>query len=159
MALAVVRVRGVVLARGTVVDTLAMLRLNRANHCVILEDTKSVRGMLIKSQDFITWGEVSAQMVARLLLKRGRVVGGKKLTDAYVKANSKYSSIWDFTQAFSTGEAGISDVNGLNQVLRLHPPLKGYRSVKLSYRAGGDLGDRGKEIESLLTRMMEEDEK
>lgn len=157
MPLAVVRVRGTVLARGTVFDTLDMMRLTRANHCVVVQDSKSIRGMLVKAQDYITWGEVSPQMVARLLLKRGRVVGGEKLTDAYIKSNSKYNSIWDFTQAFSKGEASVKDVNGLNPVLRLHPPLKGFKSVKLSFRSGGDLGNRGKEIENLLTRMIEEE--
>ena len=155
MAMAVVRVRGTVLARGSVVDTLDMLRLTRANHCVIVQETASIRGMLVKAQDFITWGEISAQMIAKLLLKRGRISGGKSLTDAYVKANSKFSSILDFTQAISKGEATTKDVRGLSPVLRLHPPLKGFRSVKLTYESGGDLGDRGKDIENLLTRMIE----
>ena len=157
MALAVVRIRGTVLARGSVVDSLEMLRLTRANHCVIVQESKSLRGMLTKVQDYVTWGEITPQMVAKLLLKRGRVTGGKNLTDAYVKANSKYSSIWDFTQAFSKGEAGMKDILGLSPVLRLHPPLKGYKSVKLTFKAGGDLGDRGVAIENLLTRMIEEE--
>jgi len=154
MAIAAVRIRGTVLARQTVVDTLQMLRLTRANHCVILSDTPSTRGMLVKVQDYVAWGEVTPQIIARILLKRAHVEGGEVFSDAYVKANSKYSSIWDFTQALSKGEASPRDVKGLKPVLRLHPPLKGYRSVKLPYGMGGDLGYRGKEIENLLTRML-----
>lgn len=157
MSIAAIRIRGTVLARQKVVDTLQMLRLTRANHCVILADNKSVRGMLQKVKDYVTWGEVTPQTVARILLKRGHVVGGKAFTDTYVKANSKFSSIWDFTQAMSKGEAGPKDVRGLNPVLRLHPPIKGYKSVKKAYTAGGDLGYRGKEIDALLTRMLGEE--
>ncbi len=154
MAIAAVRIRGTVLARQTVVDTLKMLRLTRANHCVILADTPSTRGMLRKVKDYVTWGEVTPQIIARVLLRRGHVEGDEGLNDAYVKAHSKYSSIWDFTQALSKGEASPRDVEGLKPVLRLHPPLKGYKSVKRPYGAGGDLGYRGKEIDNLLTRML-----
>jgi len=154
MAIAAVRIRGTVLARQTVIDTLKMLHLTRTNHCVILADSPSTRGMLIKVQDYVTWGEVTPQTIARVLLKRGHIQGGESLNDAYVKAHSKYSSIWDFTQALSKGEANARDVTGLKPVLRLHPPIKGYKSVKLSYGAGGDLGYRGKEIDNLLIRML-----
>jgi len=154
MAIAAVRIRGTVLARQVVVDTLKMLRLTRTNHCVILPENPSIKGMLLKVQDYVTWGEVTPQVVARLLLKRGQAIGHNALNDAYVKANSKFSSIWDFTQAVAKGEATIKDVKGLNPVLRLHPPIKGYRSVKLAYSAGGDLGYRGKDIDDLLTRMI-----
>ena len=37
--------------------------------------------------------------------------------------------------------------------IRMHPPRKGYRGIKQSYKAGGDLGYRGKEINSLIKRM------
>lgn len=154
MVMAAVRIRGTVLARQEVIDTLKMLRLTRANHCVILPETSSSVGMLRKVQDYITWGEVTPQLIARLLLRRGRVQGGMNLNDAYVKEHSKYSSIWDFSQALSKGDANIKDIKGLNPVLRLSPPLKGYKSVKLSFNAGGDLGYRGKEIDGLLTRMI-----
>ena len=154
MAIAAVRVRGTTLARGDVIDTLRMLRLTRANHCVILPDTPSTRGMLVKVQNYVTWGEITAQMIARLLLKRGHVTGGKSLTDAFVKSNSKYSSIWDFAQALAKNEAAPGDIEGLSPVLRLQPPRKGYRSIKHTFVSGGDLGGRGKEIENLLTRMI-----
>ncbi len=154
MAFAAVRIRGTVLARQEVVDTLKMLRLTRTNHCVILPENPSTKGMLLKVQDYVTWGEVTPQTVARLLLKRGQAPGHYALNDAYVKANSKFSSIWDFTQALAKGEATPKDIKGLNPVLRLSPPIKGYKSVKLPYAAGGDLGYRGKEIDNLLTRMI-----
>ena len=157
MAIAVVMVRGTTRARNDVVDTLKMLNLTRANHCVLLPQNPSVKGMLVKAQSYVTWGEVSPQTIARLLLKRAHVSGGATLTDVYVKGHSKYSSIWDFAQALAKGEASPADVKGLSPVLRLPPPKKGYRSVKHSYVVGGDLGDRGKEIETLLGRMLGEE--
>lgn len=157
MAIAVVRVRGTTLARNDVVDTLKMLNLTRANHCVILPQNPSAKGMLVKVQHYVTWGEVSPHTIARLLLKRAHVAGGENLTDAYVKAHSKYSSIWDFAQALAKGDASPKDIAGLSPVMRLPPPMKGYRSVKHPFVLGGDLGDRGKDIENLLTRMLGEE--
>ncbi len=154
MAYAAVRIRGTTLARQEVIDTLTMLRLGRANHCVILPSSSSVKGMLVKVQNYVTWGEVTPQFIAKLLLKRGSISGRKPLTDKYVKENSNYSSIWDFAQAVAKNQGKFQDVKGLNPVLRLSPPRKGYRSVKLPFSSGGDLGDRGKEIENLLARMM-----
>ena len=153
-AIAAIRVRGTTLARQDVIDTLKMLRLTRANHCVILPMNPSVKGMLVKVQHYVTWGEVSPQVIAKLLLKRGRLAGRRALTDAYVKGNSKFSSVWDFAQAVAKGESKMQDVEGLTPVLRLNPPRKGYRSVKTSFVSGGDLGDRGVEIEKLIERMV-----
>ena len=155
MAIIAVRIRGTTLASKEVIDTLKMLNLTRANHCVIISDNPSTRGMLQKVQIYTTWGDATRELIAKLLVKRGQVAGGQKLTDAYIKENSKFSSIWDFAQAVAADKANMKDVKGLKPVLRLHPPIKGYKSVKLTYAEGGDLGDRGKEIESLVTRMVE----
>ncbi len=155
MAIVAIRIRGTTLARQDVIDTLHMLNLTRANHCVILPKNASTVGMLQKVQNYITWGEVTPELIARMLLKRGRIKGDKNLSDAYIKSNSGFSSLWDFAQAVGAGKARLKDVKGLKPVLRLHPPRKGYRSVKLPFVSGGDLGDRGKEIESLIGRMIE----
>lgn len=156
MILAAIRVRGKVGVRGDIADTMAMLRLRRQNHCVLLQDTDAVRGMLKKTKDYITWGEVDAEVLAKLLLKRGRARGRRRVSDAYVKANSRFKSIWDLSQAIAAGEAKLTDVDGLVPVIRLHPPQKGYEGVKRSFVNGGALGYRGGQISKLLDRMIVE---
>lgn len=155
MAYAVVRVRGHAKIRHKAAETMDMLKLNRVNHCVLLPEDKTTKGMLQVVKDYVTWGELGHETTARLLFQRGEVVGGKRLTDAYVKENSKFTSILAFAKALEKGEAKVADVKGLKPVVRLHPPRKGYESTRKSYVDHGSLGYRGKDIEKLINRMLE----
>jgi large subunit ribosomal protein L30 len=159
MSFAILRLRGKGDLRRDVKDTLRMLHLTRQNHCSILPQDATVRGMLQLVKDHVTWGEVDAEVLARLLLKRGRRVGDRPIDDAFVKGHSKFKSIWDLSQALAKGEARLSDVRELRPVVRLPPPRKGYRGIKRGYHDGGDLGYRGKAINELLQRMLVEEAK
>ena len=153
--LAVVRVRGSVKARKEVLDTLRMLGLTRVNHCVVVEDNPSTKGMLQKAKDYITWGEIKAEVLSELLKKRGRLIGAKKLTEEYVKSNTKFSSIQELARAAIEQNVKLSElVPGLKKVFRLHPPSGGYKSIKRPFKLGGALGYRGDKINDLLIRMM-----
>lgn len=153
--LAVVRVRGSVKVRREVLDTLRMLGLTRLNHCVVVEDTPSIRGMLQEAKDYITWGEIGTEALKELLLKRGRLVGNKKLTEDYVRANTRFSSIQELARAVVNGEAELPKIlPELKKVFRLHPPSKGHGSIKRPFKFGGALGYRGKEIDKLIARMV-----
>ena len=154
MTYAVIRLRGKHDLRATVDDTLKMLHLTRQNHCVIIPQDPTHTGMLKVVKDFVTWGEVDEQTLAKALLRRGRAVGDKPIDDAFVKAHSQYKSVWDLSQAVAKGEAGLRDVQDLRPVLRLHPPVRGLRGIKRGYNDGGDLGYRGKAINELIERML-----
>ena len=151
--LAVVRVRGKVGVAREVEDTLRMLRLTRVNHCVLIDDRPTFRGMLQKAKDYITWGEVTREEVALILRNRGELEGGRRLTDAYVKEHTSFKSIDDFARAFVEFKAELSDIPGLKPVFRLHPPRRGYRGIKRSFAEGGALGYRGEAMRELLRRM------
>jgi large subunit ribosomal protein L30 len=153
-AIAVVRIRGHAKIQHTAVKTMDMMKLTRPNHCVLLPETTTTKGMLQVVKDYVTWGEVSHETIARMLFQRGEVIGGVKLTDAYVKENSKYPSILSLAKAMEKGEAKVSDVKGLKPVIRLPPPRKGYRSTRRSFSDGGSLGYRGADIEKLVDRML-----
>ena len=157
MTFAVLRLRGKGDLRADVKDTLRMLHLTRQNHCSIIPQNPTYLGMLQLVKDHVTWGEVEAEVLAKMLLKRGRRVGDKPIDDAFVKAHSKYKSIWDLSQAIAKGEASLADVGELRPVLRLPPPRRGYRGIKRGYHDGGDLGYRGKAINELLQRMLFEE--
>ncbi|WP_457554856.1 50S ribosomal protein L30 [Candidatus Pyrohabitans sp.] len=151
--LAVVRVRGKVGVAREVEDTLRMLRLTRVNHCVLIDDRPTYRGMLQKAKDYITWGEVTQEEVALILRNRGELQGGTRLSDAYVREHTRFESIDDFARAFVEFKAELSDIPGLKKVFRLHPPRKGYRGIKRSFVEGGALGYRGEAMRELLRRM------
>ncbi len=69
--IAVVRVRGNVKVMQVFIDTMRMLNIDRKNYCAVMENTPSVMGMIQKVKDFITWGEVSDDIL-RLLEKKSR---------------------------------------------------------------------------------------
>jgi large subunit ribosomal protein L30 len=157
MSFAVLRLRGKGDLRHTVKDTLRLLHLTRQNHCTVVPQDPTYRGMLQLVKDYVTWGEVDPEVLARLLLKRGRRVGDRPIDDAFIKDHSKYKSIWDLSQALAKGDARLSEVRELRPVLRLPPPRKGFRGIKRGFHDGGDLGYRGKAINDLLGRMLVEE--
>ena len=154
MSFAVIRLRGKHDLRVSVQDTLKMLHLTRQNHCVIVPQDPTYEGMLRVVKDFVTWGEVDDQTLAKALLRRGRAVGDKPIDDAFVKAHSRFKSIWDLSPAVTKGEATLREVKDLRPVLRLHPPVKGLRAIKRGFHDGGDLGYRGTAINELINRML-----
>ncbi len=145
-AIAIIRVRGHAKVRHQAVEAMDMLKLNRVNHCVVLPQNPTTKGMIQTVKDYVTWGEVGHDAVARLLHQKGEVMGGERLTDAYVKDNSKYPSILSLAKAIDKGEARMTDVKGLKPLLRLHPPIHGYESTRKTFGDGGAIGYRGAEI-------------
>ncbi len=148
----VIRVRGTTGVIRKIADTLDMLNLTRINHAVLIEENPSMDGMLQKAKDYITWGEVDSETVTKLLEKRGKVVGGKKLTEEYIKENTKYSSFEELAEALMNSEIKPKDFD-MKPVFRLHPPKKGYEGIRLSVNEGGSLGYRGEKIIDLVKRM------
>ena len=150
-----IRVRGRVRVRPQIEDTMGKLSLVRLHHARVLKTTPSIQGMITKVKDYITWGEVDEDTLTQLLVKRGRLTGNKKLTDAYVKKNSSFSSIKALAKAIHAGEASMSDVEGLKPIFRLTPPKKGYGGKKrYPVTMGGVTGYRGEDINELTQRML-----
>jgi large subunit ribosomal protein L30 len=131
ISIAVVRVRGNVRQSYDIEKTFASLNLHNKNWCILLDNNPSNIGMIKKVKDFITWGEISKEMVTLLITKRGEVEStGKKSFNFEGKKYKRY--------------------------FRLTPPKKGYgrKGIKISYTDGGALGYRGEKINDLLKRMI-----
>ncbi|WP_407355659.1 50S ribosomal protein L30 [Methanolobus sp. WCC5] len=150
---ALIRVRGNVNVRGTIQDTLKMLRLHRVNHCVLLNDTPHNTGMIQKVKDYVAYGVIDADTLAEMLSNRGRLEGDVKLTDEYVAENTDYDSISSLAQAICDGNATLKDIPDLKPVFRLHPPRKGHAGMKRTVQQGGVLGNHGEDINKLLKKM------
>lgn len=110
--IAVVRVRGVRNMEPKIKRTLELLRLTRPNHCVLVDGTPQINGMINVVRDYVAFGPVSDDTISGLIAKRGE--NGSK------KADPK-------------GEH--------DPVFRLHPPRKGYKDIKRHYPRG-DIGKR-----------------
>jgi large subunit ribosomal protein L30 len=150
---AVVRLRGQVNVRYTIEDTMKMLRLHKVNHCVIVPEDPHFKGMVHKVKDYVAYGKVDAKALAGLLENRGRLEGGTRLTEEYVRENTAYSSIQAFAEAVIEGKAFIRDIPGLKPVFRLHPPRKGHAGIKRTFQQGGELGNHAENINMLLHKM------
>jgi large subunit ribosomal protein L30 len=152
--LVAVRIRGMSDISQEIKDTMTMLRLTRNCHATLLDNRPAYNGMLRKSKDYLTWGEVSQENVALLLKKRGKLVGDKELTDEYAE-ELDYKSLDDLAEAIFKVEVEFSSLPDVKPVFRLRPPKKGFKGkVKRSFAAGGEAGYRGDEINELLKRMV-----
>jgi len=140
--LAVVRLRGVARPGVESADTLSMLNLRRANHCALIADNATSRGMLDKVKHFITYGEVSEGTAKKLIMKRARKSGDAKLSEKEAAELAK-----------ALAKAQTFQGTGVKPFFRLSPPSGGFKSVKLPYPRG-DCGYRGEAINKLLERML-----
>jgi large subunit ribosomal protein L30 len=137
---AVIRLRGCVHVRQDIAKTLELLRLHRKMHCVILPENNVMKGMIRKAKDYITWGEISDEMLYKLVAKRGRKPGNNRLNENEVKA--------------AIEEIKSGKIKSIKPVFRLTPPSGGFKkSIKYSIPKG-ELGYRGAAINDLLERMI-----
>jgi large subunit ribosomal protein L30 len=152
--LAVVHVHGRISVLGKTSETMKMLHLTRNCHATLVDNRASYLGMLQKAQSYIAWGEVSKEMLAMLLRKKGRLVGNKKLTDEYAQRVGK-KSLDELAEAIYKGELEFQKLPDIKPIFRLHPPSRGYKGkIKRSFAAGGVVGYQGEAVNSLLEQMM-----
>ena len=138
--IAVILVRGMVGLSKSVKDTLLMLNLSRKNHCVIIVDNPVNRGMIKKVKDFITWGEIDNDTFKELLNKRGQLFQGRE-TDL---KNKYHYSLFEH------------EGKKYKKYFTLSPPRKGFgrKGIKMPFKLGGALGNRGDKINDLIMRML-----
>ena len=138
--IAVVLVRGFVDVWKPIKDTFEMLRLNRKNYCVIIEDNPSNRGMLKKVKDYVTWGPISKETLTELVAKRGQEFKGRTMDS---KEKYSYKSL-EF------------DGKLYKPYFRLNPPRKGFgrKGIKIPFGKGGALGNREEKMNDLVLRML-----
>ena len=149
--LAVIRIRGNVRVRKEIKDTLQMLRLKRKHTCVVIPETPQYLGMVKKVKDYVTWGEISKEMLVELLRKRGRIIGNKRITEEFLKEIGM--GLEELAEKLMKGEIKLKDI-GIKPYFRLAPPSKGFKgSIKAHYPKGA-LGYRGEKINELLERMI-----
>ena len=154
MTYAAVRVRGTVNVNPDIKRTLQLLNLTRANHCVLLEEKPSIKGMLQVAKDYVTWGEIEKDVLSKLISSRGKIEGDKELTDDYIKSATSYDGVNKLSQAIIDNKFKYKDIPNVKPIFRLNPPKKGYEGIKRSFANKGALGYRGKEINKLITKMI-----
>ena len=154
MVYAVVRVRGTVNIKPDIRKTLELLRLTRTNHCVLVEENEIYKGMLQKVKDYTAWGELSKDTLNKLMKSKAKLIGEKELTDEYIKSSTSFGNIEKMSDAIIENKIKFKEIPEIKPLFRLNPPKKGFEGIKKSYKNGGALGYRGKEINNLIERMI-----
>jgi large subunit ribosomal protein L30 len=154
MVYAVIRVRGTVNIKPDIKRTMQLLRLTRANHCVLLEENVVYKGMLQMVKDYTTWGEINKETLTKLISIRGKLIGDKSLTAEYLKTTTPYDSYEKLSEAILENKVKYKEIPAVKPVFRLSPPKKGHRTIKRSFVNKGSLGYRKDEINKLIERML-----
>jgi len=149
----VIRIRGIPDVKYDVKEALKRLHLVRKFHATIVPDTNSFKGMLFKVKDYVTYGPGNPDIIKELLMKRGRLIGDKPVTEEYIKKVTNLS-LDELAKKLSSGEITLNNIKGLKPVFRLKPPVGGFRkSTKKLISGGGELGFR-EDIDKLVLRML-----
>ncbi|WP_331233817.1 50S ribosomal protein L30 [Natronorarus salvus] len=151
---AVVQLRGEVNMSQSVRDTLGMLNLHRVNHCTLVPETDTYRGMVAKVNDFVAIGQPSQEAVEQLVRRRGEPEeGSAEIDDEWIAENTTYDDVSALAAALVDEETTLRD-EGLSPVFRLHPPRGGHKGIKHPRTDGGQLGKHTtEEIDELLEAM------
>ena len=152
--LAVIRIRGTTGIRPAAAKTAELMRLNRINHMVLVEDNDVNRGMLQKVKDYVTWGEVDDATVEMILKYRAQLKGHNPLMEEELKDISGYETFKDLASAINQGKIKFRDIRDIVPVVRLNPPKGGYEAVRKPVGQGGSTGYRGKDINRLILAML-----
>lgn len=150
--IAIIRVRGEVGVNRDINETMKLLKLNRVNHCIIVDDSPHYMGMIAMCKDYTTWGELDKTTFQSLLKKRGLVIGNKRMSDENFKKYG-FNSAEDFSEKFMNSECNLSAIKEMKPIFRLHPPRGGYKHIKRQYPHGA-LGYRKEKINELIKKMI-----
>ncbi|QSW99184.1 50S ribosomal protein L30 [Haloterrigena alkaliphila] len=138
---AIVQVRGEVNRQEDVQDTLEMLNIHSVNHCALVPETDTYRGMITKVNDFVAYGEPDQDVLETLLEKRAEPLEGKQsdVDEEWLADNTEYDDFAALAEALLDEETTLRD-EGLSPTLRLHPPRGGHEGIKKPTAEGGQLG-------------------
>lgn len=152
---AIVQLRGEVNQQGGVDDTLSMLNVHKVNHCTLVPERDTYRGMITKVNDYVAFGEPSQDVLETLLAKRAEPLEGRQsdVDEEWVAANTDYEDFAELAGALLAEETTLRE-QGLSPTLRLHPPRGGHEGIKHPTVDGGQLGKHTtEEMNELLNSM------
>ena len=130
------------------------IHLQRRNHGTIIINNPSFNGTLERLKDYATWGEISKTMLSQLIMKRGKLMGGEKITDEYVNRNFGFDSIAMLSEAIHNSNLDFWKIKNVKPLFRLHPPKGGFRKKMNKHFPKGELGYRANTVDDLLKKMM-----
>jgi large subunit ribosomal protein L30 len=136
--------------------TLHALRMKSKFSAVLLRDNPSIRGMLRRIKDHVTWAEARREDMETLLSNRAQTTQGLGISSEFAQKNVGLAGVEEIVSSLYSGKltlARLSEV-GVAPYFRLHPPRGGFsKSSKRPFTDSGELGFRKEGLHQLLTRM------
>lgn len=142
---------------------LSLLRLKTKLQGTFIHLNEVTKSLLKIAEPFVTWGFPNLQTIRELIMKRGygRVKGELKkepLTDnTFIEKHlGAYDVICleDVIHELFTVGPNFKAVNNFIWSLKLNMPEAGFKNRGRHFLDGGDYGDRGIEINQLLSKMV-----
>ena len=136
--------------------TLNSLRMKSRYNTVLLRDDASVRGMLQRIKDHVTWAKARKEDIELLLSNRARTPDGLGLTSKFVKEKSDFAGMSELISGLYSGKVTLARLRemGIEPCFRLHPPKGGFpNSSKRPFADSGELGFRKEGLHGLLKKM------
>lgn len=135
----VIRIAGRVQNPTPIDETLYRMRLHKKYVATLLDDTPENRKLLEKVRNYVAYGEISQEMLQKLIEARGQFTNKKPV---------------DSEKAAKLLQTKGFEESGLKPFFRLHPPRKGIDSKKHFGIAKGVLGNNKEAINQLVERML-----
>ncbi len=135
----VIRIAGMVKINWDVQETLFRMRLRRKYAAVLLHPTAENIKLLQKVRNFVAFGNISSEMLTKLISARGVSKDKKKIDAGKIIMDVEKKGL---------------DKSGLKPFFRLHPPRGGIESNVHFPKRKGVLGDHGNKIDELVGRML-----
>jgi len=132
-----IRISGLVSIPRSVQETLFRMRLRKKYTAILIEDTEENRKLLESVRNFIAYGEISEETAEKLIEKRGKIIGKKK-----IDAGAVLDKIAD------------KKTQNIKPFFRLHPPRGGIDSKAHYGVRKGVLGNNKEAINKLVERML-----
>jgi len=136
--------------------TLNSLRMKSRYSTVLLRDDPSMRGMLQRIKDHVTWAEARKEDIELLLSNRARTTEGLGLTSKFVKKKLELAGVNELVSDLQSGKLTLAKLRekGIEPRFRLHPPRGGFpKSSKRPFADSGELGFRKEGLHRLLVKM------
>lgn len=152
--IAAIRVRGSVNVREKTEKTMDLLNLPKPNYLILIQENSEQQKTIKKAENYITWGEINTENFAKILEKKAVTKQGKKIDKQTLEKN-KVKSFKELAEKIEKKEITLQSL-GIKPFFRMRPPRKGYgrQGIKKSFKIGGALGYRGKDINILIKRML-----
>lgn len=136
--------------------TMNALRMKSKFSAVLLQDNPSVRGMLRRIKDHVTWAEAKKEDIATLLSNRAMTTEGLGVTSDFLKKNAGLAGLEEVVSSLYSGKLTLAKLwkMGIAPYFRLHPPRGGFpKSSKRPFTDSGELGFRKEGLHRLLAKM------